>query len=681
MSIEVTYKKMLMEEYLKTKLRQGTSLSALELIDEAEAINETYKFGSDDNTSPQPLFNKESYKTTKLEESSSEKMNNTFSAIIQDLKIAFTEMKNLNKGSVQNFDRWQIETNTIRKDLLDLEEKVENLLMVTQDTEGYFSVISDNFTDLSQIDTAKTSALVNIENGTVSMSPNEEGTNLNLNIPNERVRFRIRAPILTRNDLPGVQLKNIFDSDISKIWHTELQVSSPDTVICELIVQLGDEPVEVTRIEINTMEAGQSGPVSITPLYSTDDLTYNQLPIDNYTAEIRDVGVFFFPKTTMKYVKFIIAKTGPDPSQSIQSYSYQFGFKSILFQNQSFNAGDTFDPQTIESKWLHVIGTNGDIQKFEKLTLKVCEIQPDETSLQYYLATTNNDADTPIWNKITPIDRTTEEAAPKILDSGRVTPMSIDDISIHGNNGYITYAYISNDILTFSSPIPGDKRHYPLTNTDKDGFLNYLMYNQGDGGFSPVDLNESSLIVWRNVGNRSTDPEDKTGWRFQDPYWYTIVTTESEVDIDIGNASLEQGTGSNDIFDITETASVTILPGTREIRIHKDYYSNIRKEIQDNVDFYASKKMEKVSVFDMLNNVSDTDYSKYAIDFSLPLVDGDFPKKVFVVKKDPNSINEKFKIEFNQINQLKKYVKFKAELSTNNSTLTPCITGYQLKLG
>ena len=53
MSIESTYKKMLLEEYLKTKLQQGTNLSAIELIEEAEAINETYTFGLDTNTSPQ----------------------------------------------------------------------------------------------------------------------------------------------------------------------------------------------------------------------------------------------------------------------------------------------------------------------------------------------------------------------------------------------------------------------------------------------------------------------------------------------------------------------------------------------------------------------------------------------------------------------------------------------------
>ena len=287
MSIESTYKKILLEEYLKTKLQQGHNLSAIELIEEAEAINETYTFGSDTNTRPQPLFVKNDFKVNSLEESSASLMNNTFTGLIQDLKIAFVEMTNLNDNSIQNFERWQLETNAIRKELVDLEEKIENLLILTQDTEGYHSIISENFTDLSFISSSGTTVNINIENKTVTMSPNEEVTALSLDIDNEAVRFRIRAPILVRNDMAGTQLKNIFDKDDTHVWHTALQVSSPQTVICELVVRLAGDPVDVTRIEIKTMEAGQSGPVSITPLYSVDDLTYSQLPIDNFTASLQ----------------------------------------------------------------------------------------------------------------------------------------------------------------------------------------------------------------------------------------------------------------------------------------------------------------------------------------------------------------------------------------------------------
>ena len=132
MSIESTYKSMLLEEYLKLQLRQGTNQSAVELIEQAEAINETYTFGSDTDTRPQPLFEKEDWKVDKLEEASATKMNDTFVAMIQDLKVAFVEMTNLNDNSIQNFERWQLETDSIRKELIDLEEKIENFLILAQ---------------------------------------------------------------------------------------------------------------------------------------------------------------------------------------------------------------------------------------------------------------------------------------------------------------------------------------------------------------------------------------------------------------------------------------------------------------------------------------------------------------------------------------------------------------------
>jgi hypothetical protein len=221
-----------------------------------------------------------------------------------------------------------------------------------------------------------------------------------------------------------------------------------------------------------------------------------------------------------------------------------------------------------------------------------------------------------------------------------------------------------------------------LQNETTDGFLNHLLYNEDEGINEKVDVNDSSLIVWRNVGKNldlTTVSTDITGWRFEDPYWYTIIKNVDSVEIEIDNSTIEVGT--NSIFVLKENSPATIPKGTIDIRVHKDYYDSIRKEIQNNVDFYAERKLERASIFDMLNNVSNTNYNKYALDMSLPVGDTDKAKRIFIVKKNSDNLSEEFKIEFNQINQLRDYIKLKAELSTNNSALTPCITGYQLKLG
>ena len=203
-----------------------------------------------------------------------------------------------------------------------------------------------------------------------------------------------------------------------------------------------------------------------------------------------------------------------------------------------------------------------------------------------------------------------------------------------------------------------------------------MLYNEGS---TRIDMNDPSLLVWRNVGKNTGVVAETTGWRFQDPYYYAVIKNINSVDIEIGNATVELGT--NGIFKPKKNSPVTIPKGITDIRVHKDHYDTIRQGIQDNVDLYAERKLERVSVFDMLNNVPDTNYNKYALDMSLPLSPIDTAKRIFIVKKNSDNLSEEFKIEFNQINQLRKYIKLKAELSTNNSALTPCITGYQLKLG
>jgi hypothetical protein len=100
------------------------------------------------------------------------------------------------------------------------------------------------------------------------------------------------------------------------------------------------------------------------------------------------------------------------------------------------------------------------------------------------------------------------------------------------------------------------------------------------------------------------------------------------------------------------------------------------------VDFLAARRMEKVSIFDILNNVISTNFDKFAMDLSLPgKINSDKTvKKVFLVKKDPDNTTEKFKVKFNLINKLRKHVKVKAELGTEESTITPSLDGYQIKL-
>jgi len=253
---------------------------------------------------------------------------------------------------------------------------------------------------------------------------------------------------------------------------------------------------------------------------------------------------------------------------------------------------------------------------------------------------------------------------------------------------------------------PSDTSVYTVENTTEDSILNCLLYTEtGTASKSPINLNEENLKIYRDVSN----------WKFEDPHYSCIVkvTNSSGLELDFGPSyvSINDNDFTNDVL--------TIPHGVSRIKVHKDYWiggiapdllpeilqnddplfpynvkyliegynyaSNTNEEdkIYRGVDLYAAREMQRVSVFDMLNNVASNDYSKYAIDLSLPGTgssNDNTVKKVFLTKK-PTGSTEKFRIEFNLINALRTYVKFKAELETSNSKVTPSLDGYQIKLG
>ena len=94
--------------------------------------------------------------------------------------------------------------------------------------------------------------------------------------------------------------------------------------------------------------------------------------------------------------------------------------------------------------------------------------------------------------------------------------------------------------------------------------------------------------------------------------------------------------------------------------------------------------MTQVSIYDLCNNVQSDDYSKFAIDIdaNIPAISKG-PSTIFVVKSNENYsdfLDELFTVRFDFKNLLYKYIKFKAQLNTQDSGVTPNLDGYKLKI-
>lgn len=692
MSIESVYKTLLANTLIKSKVKELTIPSAEEVQEEINAL-----VAGKDLSRPQ--FTEDTWKVDPGESASVKKFNGTFSSIKQDIRVLYKEMLNLTKTGVEAFERWGLETDLIEKRLIDIEDRIENLVLLTKDLEGFRYFFVENFSDLDNTDLILTDALVDLGVGEVSISPVEtEPTRIFLNnlISNQDITFRVRTSIgfVGRNDAVNSELANVF-KQVSTPWWTRVEMNKPTPVVAELTVALGDEPISVNRIFLSLHDSVQSAPLVVTPLYSIDNYNFSQLPTDTFTQEIRTKGSFSFPSTEMKFVKFVLTKVGPDPGVA-NEISYQFGFKTIQFFQESFS---TSASQTFVSKPISIPDTNGNNLQFSKITLETCERVDGDSDVDYFIAA-SNDADLPvtgntIWLPISPINRE-EKNQPSILDLASLSEVTIgesEDLIVssdqeNGNDISSTFNLISqtnNQIVDES--ITESETRYVFEN-DSDAILNYQIKDidySGSGSGGAVSIDENTIELFRNIGEKGLDSTESSsfvrgvmrGWGFQEPYYSTVIQI-----LDPGGMSLEVGNSPIIIDDIAYTNFIpnTVLTGKgpnssgiHRILVHKNNWVHVTPELSTlaglksadplypynhklliegykynglypssdekiyiGVNIFAEYLMKRVGIFNFIDNVPGDDYKRYSLDRDAvnSHTGGNKPTRVFLVKTD-----------------------------------------------
>lgn len=771
MSIEATYKKLYTEDYVKDRLSRGITVSAQDVMDQIEI-----ELAALDLTIPQ--FTSSLYQVERLSTSSASLFQDTFMAIRQDLRVLYKELINLANVNGIAFERWDLESNNIEKKLIDLEERIENLLLLTQDTEGYHSILIDNFTDTAFVDLRNTTAEIDLQSTTIEMGTKDTGgvTRIFLNDLNvvDDVTFKVRSTVnmISRIDAVNSSLANIFHQE-SKTWWASVNMKTQKSVTCELNVRLSPAgPVDISRIFIELHDSAESSPIYITPLYSTDNVNFNQLPTNTYTMEARTTAVFSFSQVSAKYIKFILTKRGPDPSSGQDFFSYQFGFKSIQFFEQGF---DVDNPSIMITTPLFITTATGSIKEFEKLTLETCERVETDTSINFYI-TASNDADLSLdsnleplggtWVPISPLQRT-NKLYPTILNVGDIIETTIgnteletvDDeiVTISYNGRSIDSDYVNPDAnfnLLSRDPSSGIvlqgiraasmTPRYAFAGSN-ERLLNYQIKitDSGTTG-STLNIDEDNLVLFRNVGKKGFKLNSvnnlvrniQRGWLFEDPYYSCVVEVQNPdgVSIDVGDSNIiiDDTIYSNLVDNTVLTGKSGILgdtdkdSGVHTVKVHKDNwrevapdlnslaelkdadslypynhkmliegyaygttYLDTEEKVYPGMDMFAEYVMTKISIFDLVNNLANDRYDVYALDIDAPKshdvpYDNNDPTKVIVVQIDennPDSKNERFVLRFNLINELRKYLRLRADLITEDKQVTPALHSYKIKLG
>lgn len=715
MSINDTYLELILIKIINDLLVEGeipTSSKIESVID--EYLTE-YDFSK-------PLFK---YDTTNIvsynEVSSVLKQNNTYSTIKQDLLVLFKHLLQTTDQVILNFDRWREEAKLLESKLSTLEQRIDNLLLLTEDTSGYLNYIQDNFVDTSKIDLSNTTAYPNVNKNYIAIGTSSIGaTKINLsNVKESDIEFAslIKTDFAGQVQVDRSQRRYIFDN-CNNFWQERILYYKPQTVSAELKIKLSESNIQINKIDIDFHAANYSGYIDVLPMYSIDGSTWNQLPIDNYLQSVKDRALFQCTTVELKYLKLILTKTSYDNIIN-NRYAYEFGIDELSLYSESYTKDNEY---IFISKPLYVNKSNNEPQEFTSVTLETCENVPENTKINYYLAS-SNDSELPLtninWIPIDPLTRNNPQN-PIYIDFSKTNTVEIENIGLsYDKSNNRSPSYTINLINSISGTTPtvvvetSTNKKYTL----QDSQFAILDYQINENN---IEILDKSIEIWRNVKNINSLLQvrnELNGWRFENPYYYTTVFVEnvSGIEIDFGSKNI--------IIDNLPNQGKTIVEyGSHTIAVHKDNWDNIdlssvttiallkaadklypynhkllvegisydsftdnpTEQYYKGFDIVAEYKMKQISTIDMLNSTKQDDYDKFCIDYDAPHTSRTYATSVFLLRINPeyaDFTNEEFLIKFKIAETQYKYLRLKAVLSTEDETISPYIDSYRIKLG
>lgn len=727
MAIAETYNEVILEQVLLQILREGIDPT----VDEIERRFSAF-LAANDTSKPLLRVDIKTHLTAAQENSSVLKHNETDRLLLQDLSVLYKESFKLGTKVLEQADRWKAEVSALEARLKTLEEELVSELLVSRDIEGYFGYVQDLFQDASLVDPVST-VLLDVGQGTVSIPPvidvPGESTRIFLqNITDSDVQFTVlsRRFLQATTHAPGTTVRGAF-SDQDSAWSSRVYLTNnTQPVSVELKIRLDPTiEYEATKLNITLLTSGGGGSTQVTPFHSLDGINYSQFATPDPTKSILDTGTFVFPKTTLRFLKIIFTKTAQDLADN-GLYVYEFGARDISLYKEGFST-TTVARLISRPLSLPLEETTGQtVQPFNRVTCEVCERIPEATGLSYFVAVSNDSSFSSVgasWQPIDPRGRI-NPPNPIVLNLGDLTTTNPISARISYDTTVGVSAADRNPARTFTLIQPGlvsatitasNRGRYVLLNPS-DRILNTQLHPD-------LPANLDTLQLWRNVGDRAsnllvreTGPGiGRNGWGFEEPYYKTtvLVSNPNGMDINLGPREM--------VIDSTsETETVRLVLGTHQIKVHKDNWFHIDarpdatlatliaadplypynhklliegyvltptspENPYEGVDRYAEALMSRVGIMDLVHNVPIDDYSKYAIDFDTGDTASARPSsRVFVLKVNENIadfMNETFLVSFSLINQLFRYIRFRADFRTDNASLSPNLDSWRLRLG
>jgi hypothetical protein len=422
-----------------------------------------------------------------------------YDAILDNNEELFSAVTSLNK-----------KLESLKNKRLELESKIDDLLFVNNNSDGYFYSITENFASAKNLDLNLSDSVFfdpNYKNVTISKLRSEQFTPLtldNLRTINPEFSVSINGQTLSQS-VDSTNFNNLFDGLNDTYWDYAIALAKPESVAVSITI-----PVSVFSL-ISKIDGVvyTSSPLNISMVARYSDSTKpNEIRSQNSRG---DYGTFSFaiPSDIYGSIQLTLYKNEPDYIQEDSSspYVYRFGLRDLVIGSKYY-ARSGF----LVSAPLRLPLRQNSNLVIDAVSVDVKEQIVPGTSLNYYVAPDNPLAESISDFSWTPISPTGSE------DSGYASVVYLDgslrrNIYIKNNPDvndikYIPIVSSTNNFneLNPNNKIYTDKNIFRIAALSSDlSFINPIL-------LANVDCFKHSYIIIPGENSNNSKYKDLEFW-------------------------------------------------------------------------------------------------------------------------------------------------------------------------
>lgn len=363
-------------------------------------------------------------KATSRETYDTEKLNKTFNEIGLDLNVLYDAVKDNNKSVIDRFIYLESEKSKIDKKLNRLLKKSEELIELAKNDTNYGFTFREGFNNLKNINLNRTTADINLENGSVVL-PSQKRGSFKHSLQEASIKISDKSENIKNSERLS-DLKNAINDFKNKVWIERLKSDNDETYI-ELEVSL-DKDTKFNGIALNSASPYES---KVEIKYYSDN-KWNKIDLDE--NNLTDNKLWYFAPKESNKIKIKLSKQSPDVSDKREGKLSIYGLKNISIFNTKFKKKARLSLGEIEF---------ADDRFFNKINIETDSVNHSYTNLNYYIKLLGSGQDSKFYE--------VDEGGTLNLDNIVQEKTGMNEGDIIGNFDYMNSTFYRYDLGLYNN--------------------------------------------------------------------------------------------------------------------------------------------------------------------------------------------------------------------------------------